>query len=159
MPFPRSLLAIIAVIAIVIISFGLLASVARPAQHHPFFTSEMQLNGPKIIANRGGGGLWPENTLYAFEQATTMGIDILNMDVRRSADGQLVLIHDVSVERTTNGIGPVGRWANVPVSRPGHHSAHDTGGVQQTSGSTYEHRNEDGATHACHNFVRAHSQA
>lgn len=107
MPLPRSLLAIIAVIAIVITSFGLLASMARPAQDHPFFTSEIQLSGPKVIANKGGGGLWPENTLYAFEQATAMGVDILEMDVRRSADGQLVLIHDSSVERTTNGIGPV----------------------------------------------------
>jgi glycerophosphoryl diester phosphodiesterase len=97
----------------------------------------MQLNGPKIIANRGGGGLWPENTLYAFEQATTMGIDILNMDVRRSADGQLVLIHDVSVERTTNGIGPVGQLtlAELQALDAAYHWSDD-------GGQTYRYRDQ-----------------
>lgn len=66
-----------------------------------------QTRTPKIIAHRGGGGLWPENTLYAFEQAVALGVDIIEMDVRSSADGILVLMHDTSVERTTNGIGKV----------------------------------------------------
>ena len=137
MPLPRPLLAIIAVIAVTITSFGLLASMSRPAQHHPFFTSEMELSGPKVIANRGAGGLWPENTLYAFEQATAMGVDILEMDVRRSADGQLVLIHDSSVERTTNGIGPVGQLtlAELQALDAAYHWSDD-------GGQTYRYRDQ-----------------
>jgi glycerophosphoryl diester phosphodiesterase len=69
-----------------------------------FFT---QTSSPKIIARHGGGGLWPENTIYAFEQAAAIGVDIIQIDVRNSADGGLVLMHDKSVERTTNGIGAV----------------------------------------------------
>lgn len=135
MPLPRPLLAIIAVVAIAITSFGVLSSLATPAQDHPFFTSVMHLSSPKVIANRGGGGLWPENTLYAFEQATAMGVDILEMDVRSSADGQLVLIHDSSVERTTNGIGPVEQLtlAELQVLDAAYHWSDD-------GGQTYRYR-------------------
>jgi len=60
-----------------------------------------------IIAHRGGGGLWPENTIYAFRRAVGLGVDILEMDVYGTKDGELVLMHDSTVERVTNGSGPV----------------------------------------------------
>ncbi len=107
MRLPRPLLVIIAAIAVAIGAFGVLTALAQPAQEHPFFEPATQLSEPEVIAHRGGSGLWPENTLYAFEQATTLGVDIIEMDVRSSADGVPVLIHDSSVERTTNGIGAV----------------------------------------------------
>lgn len=62
---------------------------------------------PLVIAHRGGMGLWPENTLFAFERANALGVDMLEMDVRASQDGELVVIHDDSLERTSNGRGPV----------------------------------------------------
>ena len=60
------------------------------------------------IAHRGGAGLWPENTLYAFERAAALGVDVIETDVRATADGELVLFHDEGVERTTGGAGRVG---------------------------------------------------
>jgi glycerophosphoryl diester phosphodiesterase len=59
------------------------------------------------IAHRGGRGLWPENTMWAFERALNTGVDVLELDVRRTQDGKLVVIHDDTVDRTTNGNGPV----------------------------------------------------
>ncbi len=62
---------------------------------------------PLVIAHRGGRGLWPENSLFAFERASALGVDMLEMDLHRSRDGQLVVIHDRTVNRTTNGQGRV----------------------------------------------------
>lgn len=70
---------------------------------HVFFESP----GPWAIAHQGGRGLWPENTLYAFESAERLGVDVLEMDLRVTADGGLVVMHDATVDRTTNGSGRV----------------------------------------------------
>jgi len=59
------------------------------------------------IAHRGASGYAPENTRAAFEQAIEMGADGIETDVRRTSDGELVLMHDMTVSRTTNGNGPV----------------------------------------------------
>jgi glycerophosphoryl diester phosphodiesterase len=76
-----------------------------PAVNHPFF---IQLNKrPLVIAHRGGAGSFPENTLYAFEQSWKLGIDVLETDVRETADGKLVLLHDRTVNRTTDGEGNI----------------------------------------------------
>ena len=60
-----------------------------------------------VIAHRGGGGLFPENTLEAFQYSARIGVDILELDVHQTADGALVVIHDSTVERTTDGQGQV----------------------------------------------------
>jgi len=63
---------------------------------------------PLLIAHRGGAKLAPENTLLAFERALTWwGADILELDVHPSRDGHAVVIHDPTLERTTNGAGRV----------------------------------------------------
>lgn len=62
---------------------------------------------PRVIAHRGASGTCPENTLVAFERAVADGADILEMDVRLTADGHVVVIHDPTVDRTTDGQGPV----------------------------------------------------
>src|SRR5689334_22696160 len=49
---------------------------------------------PLNIAHRGGAKLWPENTTYAFEQATAAGFDGAELDVQLSRDGKLVVFHD-----------------------------------------------------------------
>lgn len=50
----------------------------------------------------------PENTLLSFEEAIKQGADFIELDVRQTADGQIVVIHDETLDRTTNGTGPVG---------------------------------------------------
>lgn len=87
--------------------YGSLAwSSGAPAADHPFF--KKAVSRPLVIAHRGGGGLWPENTLYAFERAAEAGVDVVELDVRVAADGALVVIHDATVDRTTGGSGRVG---------------------------------------------------
>lgn len=61
-----------------------------------------------VISHRGYGSHAPENTLIAVEQALAAGSAYIEVDLRRSADGVLVLMHDQSVDRTTDGTGGVG---------------------------------------------------
>ena len=60
-----------------------------------------------MAAHRGGALLWPENSLLAFASAVTLGADFLELDVHLTADGEVVVIHDPTLERTTTGTGPV----------------------------------------------------
>ncbi len=60
---------------------------------------------PLNIAHRGFSGRYPENTLLAFEKAIEAGCDGVELDVHLSADGELVIIHDELLDRTTNGTG------------------------------------------------------
>ncbi len=62
---------------------------------------------PQIIAHRGGPVYEPENTMAAFRNAVKVGADWIEMDVQRTKDGVLVVIHDETVDRTTNGAGRV----------------------------------------------------
>jgi glycerophosphoryl diester phosphodiesterase len=59
------------------------------------------------IAHRGASGRWPENTLLAFRQALDAGASWLELDVHLCADGHLVVIHDFTLQRTTDGRGKV----------------------------------------------------
>jgi glycerophosphoryl diester phosphodiesterase len=60
-----------------------------------------------VIAHRGASGLAPENTLIAFEKAIQIGVDRIEMDLRQTIDGEVVVIHDKTIKRTTNGWGSV----------------------------------------------------
>lgn len=66
---------------------------------------------PEIIAHRGAhrgrSGEFPENTMAAFRNAVDLGADRLELDVQMTRDGELVVIHDETVDRTTNGAGRV----------------------------------------------------
>ena len=68
---------------------------------------QIETKRPLVFAHRGGGGLIPENTLAAFEYSAKMGVDVLELDVHATADGALVVHHDRSVDRTTDGRGLV----------------------------------------------------
>lgn len=68
----------------------------------------LRLGGrPRVIAHRGFSGRAPENTLLAFARAIAIGADMIELDVQASRDGELVVIHDETLDRTTNGRGPV----------------------------------------------------
>jgi glycerophosphoryl diester phosphodiesterase len=58
-----------------------------------------------VIAHQGGDGVWPGDTLFAFEHAAAIGADVLEMDAHITKDSQIVLMHDERVERTTDGTG------------------------------------------------------
>jgi glycerophosphoryl diester phosphodiesterase len=60
-----------------------------------------------VAAHRGGALLWPENSLLAFRNAIGLGADYLEFDVHLSKDGEVVVIHDPTLDRTTTGTGPV----------------------------------------------------
>lgn len=59
------------------------------------------------IAHRGGGHLAPEETLAAFDNAVAVGADVIELDVHATADGVVVVCHDETVDRTTNGSGAI----------------------------------------------------
>jgi glycerophosphoryl diester phosphodiesterase len=60
------------------------------------------------VAHRGAAGYAPENTIAGFDLAVDMKADYIEIDVQRSKDGELVIIHDTTVDRTTDGTGKVG---------------------------------------------------
>lgn len=62
---------------------------------------------PLVFAHRGAAAHAPENTLAAFELALELGAHGIEMDIKLSADGEVVVIHDATVDRTTNGQGRV----------------------------------------------------
>jgi len=66
------------------------------------------VGAPLLIAHRGGAAEAPENTLAAFRHAISLGISCFELDVQMSKDGVPVVVHDETVDRTTNGSGPVG---------------------------------------------------
>jgi glycerophosphoryl diester phosphodiesterase len=72
---------------------------------------------PLIIAHRGDSAHRPENTLAAFASALEAGADIVELDVQLTKDGHVVVIHDASVDRTTNGTGRVCDLALADIRR------------------------------------------
>src|ERR1700730_1532409 len=60
-----------------------------------------------LAAHRGVSRLWPENSLLAFRNAIALGADFIEFDVHLSKDGELVVIHDPTLDRTTSGSGSV----------------------------------------------------
>ncbi len=73
-----------------------------PASDNPWLERR-----PLNFSHRGGAVEFPENTLYAYKRSLEVGADVLEMDVYETADGELVVLHDATVDRTTNGSGDV----------------------------------------------------
>lgn len=78
---------------------------ARPAREVAYLNALPAR--PVVIAHQCGDGLWPGDTLYACQKAAELGADVLEVDFQLSADGQLVMIHDDTLDRTTDGAGRV----------------------------------------------------
>ena len=101
--FPKYCLGLVVLLLAV---YGTLGLFAKPIPNHPYFNSDEFL----VIAHRGGRSLGPENTLYTFQQAADLGVGVLELDLRSTKDGHLVVIHDETVDRTTNGTGTVNSY-------------------------------------------------
>ena len=71
---------------------------------------------PRIVAHRGGGALAPENTLGAIRLGAAMGFKGVEFDVMLAGDGTPVIIHDETVDRTTNGRGEVSKMSYADLS-------------------------------------------
>jgi glycerophosphoryl diester phosphodiesterase len=63
------------------------------------------------VGHRGAAGYAPENTLASLQHAIGLGLDFAEFDLRRTQDGVLILLHDKTVDRTTNGKGPVDHFS------------------------------------------------
>lgn len=72
---------------------------------------------PLVGAHRGLGSGHPENTLSAFQASLDAGVDIVELDLRTTRDGVIVVMHDPSVDRTTDGTGRVASLSYAEVSR------------------------------------------
>jgi len=75
---------------------------------------------PFVIAHRGGSNIYPENTLEAYKNVVANGIRLIEQDVQMLSDGSLVIMHDSTVDRTTDGTGNVSdffasAWKNLNV--------------------------------------------
>ncbi|EIJ78426.1 glycerophosphoryl diester phosphodiesterase [Bacillus methanolicus PB1] len=85
---------------------GLMMSPSFEAKLSSLFEKEYRI---ETVAHRGASGYAPENTIAAFEKAFDMNADYFELDVQMSKDGELVIMHDKTVNRTTNGKGKVGK--------------------------------------------------
>lgn len=92
-----------ALLSLLLLQLGTLPSLA---QQDPVPLPKSK-HGLVVIAHRGNHQVYPENTLAAVEAAIQSGVDYVEVDLRTTQDGQLILCHDETVDRTTNGKGKV----------------------------------------------------
>ena len=80
---------------------------------HPFFA----LARPIVFGHRGASGECPENTLLSFERALAQGAQVIESDLHRTRDGEVVMLHDADVARTTDGAGDVADLSAAELAR------------------------------------------
>ncbi|GEL78531.1 glycerophosphodiester phosphodiesterase [Tenuibacillus multivorans] len=100
---------IIIIVAIYIFAFWLLFLRPQPTVEQKQFL-ENEKEGPLVIAHRAGDMIAPGNTMTAIEKSADIGVDIIEVDIHITKDGHLVLMHDPSVDRTTDGSGLVSEF-------------------------------------------------
>lgn len=96
----RKPLRVFLVLVLTVVLLLLLFTPGAPS--HPYYEG---VTRPLVIAHQGGDGIWPGDTLYAFEKAVETGADVLEMDAHITKDGRIVLMHDETVDDTTDGTG------------------------------------------------------
>ncbi len=82
------------------------AALGRGRAPHPYYASFLA-DRVHVHAHAGGDHLHPGNTMVAFAHAVALGVDVLELDTQITSDGAIVVIHDDTVDRTTDGRGPV----------------------------------------------------
>jgi glycerophosphoryl diester phosphodiesterase len=93
------------ILALLVVALLVLRLTSKPAADHPYYAAD--LNYPLVIAHQGGDGVWPGETMFAYQHAADLGVDVLEMDIHITKDGQLILMHDETVDRTTDGTGEI----------------------------------------------------
>ena len=102
----RITLALLAVVAVVTVP------AAASAAPNPWLKTT-----PLNIAHQGGEDEFPSNTMYAFRRALAVGSDMLELDVGVTKDGQVVVMHDTTLDRTTNGRGTIASHTLAQIRR------------------------------------------
>ena len=74
------------------------------------------MNRPRVVCHRGASHHAPENTLASADKAIALGADFVELDVRESADGVLFVMHDRTVDRTTNGSGEIAAMSSAEIA-------------------------------------------
>jgi glycerophosphoryl diester phosphodiesterase len=87
---------------LILISLPLITAFVPDASSRNYYDNTHR---PLVIAHQGGDGLWPGDTMYAFARAVELGVDVLEMDAHITKDGAIVLMHDETVDDTTDGTG------------------------------------------------------
>lgn len=84
---------------------------------------------PRLFGHRGAAGVAPENTLPSFRRALADGVDVFELDVHATRDGEVVVLHDPTLERTTDGAGTVSALTFAELGRldAGHRFSADGG--------------------------------
>ena len=84
---------------------------------------------PRLFGHRGAAGVAPENTLPSFRRAQEAGADVFELDVHATRDGEVVVLHDPTLDRTTDGLGPVAALTFAELARldAGHRFTADGG--------------------------------
>jgi glycerophosphoryl diester phosphodiesterase len=98
---------LLGIIGVIVAAFVIGFVIAKPAPAHPWFAPRAGDHHPLVFAHQGGENLWPSNTLLAFENSAELGADVLDTDMHLTKDGVLVLMHDETVDRTTDGHGAI----------------------------------------------------
>lgn len=96
------LLSIILLLVLLAVGTSFVVNPKAPANQY-----YVNVTRPLVIAHQGGDGIWPGDTMYAFEKAVGIGVDVLEMDVHITKDGAIVLMHDETVDDTTDGTGRI----------------------------------------------------
>ena len=99
----KYIIVIVIVAGLLSLAIGLRSRSLPPAADHPYLVDDRFW----VMGHRGGRNLGPENTLYTFRKAVELGIDVIELDLRATMDGHLVVFHDRTVDRTTQGNGRV----------------------------------------------------
>jgi glycerophosphoryl diester phosphodiesterase len=123
------------IVGAIVLVIGGVILLARPAGEHPWFRADDP--DMLVIAHQGGERVWPSNTMYAYQHAVDIGADALEMDVHMTADSVLALMHDDTVDRTTDGSGAIRdmTWAEIAALDAGHYWTDD-------GGATYPYRGQ-----------------
>lgn len=93
-------LPILVLLVLLVVGISFVVNTKAPA--NPYYSS---VSRPLVIAHQGGDGVWPGDTMFAFENAVQIGADVLEMDAHMTKDRQIVLMHDETVDDTTDGTG------------------------------------------------------
>jgi glycerophosphoryl diester phosphodiesterase len=83
----------------------------------PLSPAQRASHRPLVFAHRGGRALGPENTIAAFDAGLAAGADGLELDVHLSSDGEVVVCHDATLDRTTDAVGPIAARSAAELAR------------------------------------------